>query len=545
MAGDSSHGRAELGILDQCLSEGRPTSSQQPEATASQSVQPSELCERPAASRGSNQTIHAPGGIQQCSFAEALPSEDRRLESKLLHSQREFFRLRNILRQAREVAVTMQYDLQQQHDTSHHCHRFYHEHALGYQQEALGEDRSGLAQVIQKQLTQLQQDHNSLLAQDQVVQMLESDLAAQLRYLQRLEAKEEEALNSLLVAAGLETGMATEGRSSLSDPDTAMPYKPSGSVVSTDDTDPLLRDYFSRTGDVRYLRERLADGMAHYTEELEKRQMLVDQGQTLAVSDEEFERSQLDEIQDVQEQLKAAIDAEEQSRAKCFAAGITVPQQDDPYSLAEHATGILDFTVDTQYETLSPPNSVPPYLAIRGERASSADDTGSHSLVHSRSFEAAQNTKKVGEWMQNVEVSSVADVPFSGSPIVSTPTAEEQPVMPSVNPTSDSQGLKGAPDRRENEEEKASPTLAQVPAKTGTHEQDNNLPAVAEGSDSMRSQLVHDVKIPRQDSGTDLEASSPLKRSKRQIPCLFTRTFLALARRQKPSTCDSMQHRKT
>lgn len=501
---------------------------------------------QPVASEHATEDSLAPDTVLPHVTTTELIADRSTAWPELHEALRDYSKLRDKVRQARNQVLALQYDLQHQRDASQHLHRFYHESALAIKQEGSLGPRMVATAGGHLSSAQLEKDYDEMIAQDQVVKLLDEDLGLRLKSLQAVEDAEEDALSSLLIAIGFGNVSVPEERTfmSMSSPDTAALHEHDGSQANSHDTDPLLREYFSRTGDVRYLTERLMDLVTHYTAERERRDVLIDQDQPSEDTDESFERSRDVDIQHAEEDLQAAINAAELSRATCIAADVEIPGTGRHSSVNEEVPASNDLVLGFEYEVPRLSASIRAHTTAWNEHASSTGDTGpmleSDSFLPRSGAGARRPHENVGAWVRELAATSFEEIPLSGTPIASTPIVEEQPIVPS-------QGCANGPqisalDRTapEAEDEQDSPT-AVPPIESNLQARCRTTPETVEGSESVHSQLLYDFETPIEDSGLEKKSPMATKRARMQAKCRFTRTLRALARKYKTSAHGAAQ----
>nr|OQO31291.1 hypothetical protein B0A51_03269 [Rachicladosporium sp. CCFEE 5018] len=162
-------------------------------------------------------------------------------------------------------------------------------------------------------------DHVILTEQATKTKRLEKARAEQSAKIKQLESVLNEAVSSLLALLHSDSDIANEGY----DDNSIAAEELSSSGVESEN--PLLEDYYDKTGDVAIMRERLGEVYSEYVEERAQRIFRADQEQVLETSDEQFDDLYEVAIRRAQQNIQIAINTREEARIRCIEAGIEIP----------------------------------------------------------------------------------------------------------------------------------------------------------------------------------------------------------------------------
>lgn len=346
--------------------------------------------------------------------------------SGLLEAQQEF---RAKMSAVRRSTLSIQGDLQYQRQTCQQRRRSCYQTIHDLHQLFSDKETSTAGVEIASLVSQLDASFKDLISDSDALAVNEGKLRGQPDHLQRLESEEEEGFNGLVRSVGIDLPSHQDAPDHVKGNDIDMSEEFSQSSTTSNPMHPVLRDFYSKSGDVHVLLERLVDLEALQLEEVEAREVLRDQDQTPSISDEEFQRKQLLDIENLRQELETARAEMDLSRTLCQALGLDIGTHEPRAGSSAAEDGAETGSVAI-YEAILPPNSIPSHVLVAAERVSSAGYTGhlegSHSPIRRTSIEKVRTRKRIEEWMRDVESPPSASMPTNEDSAPSTQTLEAQ-----------------------------------------------------------------------------------------------------------------------
>lgn len=173
---------------------------------------------------------------------------------------------------------------------------------------------------------QLLADQEALIVQADKTTIIDDEMSAlYYQILQDETALDKSASTLLDVAESIDWTHTRD--SSLISPSGSPSSTPDGQVSSLTEVDPLLTDFFEKTGDVKIMQERLQEVETAHAEARLDRETQYDQGRNPLVSEHDFEAACEQEYREARLDVLAAMEAQELAQTVCKQQGISV----EPY----------------------------------------------------------------------------------------------------------------------------------------------------------------------------------------------------------------------
>lgn len=477
----------------------------------------------------------ATGGLESPLESPSGPSEHGAGHSKdlshLLESYKELRANILVLRQAIHDAHT---DLQHRRQICQNRYRFYHQATLDLCR-VLKSENDGAEAIDIAAVSRLEADYKDLTNESNSVAELESKLSDQLHHLQRLESEEEKASTYLLHSAGINVPPAGGASAHGEDVNTPTVKEITHSVASSISMHPVLRDFYSKSGDVGILIERLVDLEALQIEELEARDILRDQDQPLVVSDEDFQQKQSLDVERLRKELDTAKVEMNLARTMCEALGLEI-ERHEQQSNSSAAEDEADSGSVAIYETIVSPSGISSHFLMRAERVPSTSCTGplegSQSPVRRTAAERVRTQRRIEEWVQDVEPSSFASMPLVEHPATLFPPLE--PLMDaSVEPQPIGRVRAGSGASHITIQPKPANERDTMISDHSAHPASSAPELGCAQADDLEQSMSPTASLTRQSTGFIDKPNTALSHAKEQIKCPITRLMRRLARRYK------------
>ncbi|OQN96402.1 hypothetical protein B0A48_17654 [Cryoendolithus antarcticus] len=272
-----------------------------------------------------------------------------------------FQRRHRRLSRARELELSLGTELQYQWQICADYRRHYDESTEKFMHQAMlvvgKTGRKTLATKLGKTHVQVQADQMMLTAQSVRTKELEILRSEQSSKIKKLESVLDKAVSSL--SAFLNDEFDTV-HTEYDDDGSVSSIEPPSSMSNVEN--PLLEDYYDKTGNIAIMRERLSEVYSEYVDERAQRIFRADQDQILENTDEQFDASYQVAIQNAQESIENAIDARQEALEKCRAAGVEIPPPKPVSESSAVVSGVSGMPLTGTWSgvTRSPPRSQAP-----------------------------------------------------------------------------------------------------------------------------------------------------------------------------------------